>query len=246
MKEKSLEKVNFKGKDKEKAVKLVNDIIHSMSFFLENLANWELQKDDVKTFMGLFESYFTELSPLVGYDSVLVQERKGRNAKIRELNTEIARLQSLIGQEISPEAVSGFLRNCDNIFRAWYGSLGFRYASLERFSFCGVFYEFSDEIDYGADDGLSSMEDLAKKMQSDHIILAEQEGWDITRDKFHGTLLDTDRNKQMVQSLFQSSFPGCDIVEYRSRKNDYGSYSIRVKIYIPYTDICKLTEKYNN
>lgn len=241
---KNLEKVNISKENKEKAVKLVNDILHSMSFFRENLMNWELQKEDVKTFMGLFESYFTELSPLVGYDSVLVQERSARYVEIRELNNKIAHLNTLLGQETSAESVSGFLRNCDDVFRAWYGSYGFQYASSEKFSYNGIWYDFSDELQYEADDGNSYLKQLSEKMKENRIIVTDQNGWDIVRDKFHASLLDTDNNKYMMKELLKKDFPGSDIQEFRSRHNDYGGYSMRVKVFIPYTDICNLEKSY--
>ena len=52
---KSVKVIALSEKDKNNALKLIDDILHSMSFFRENIAGWELPEDEVKTFMGLFE-----------------------------------------------------------------------------------------------------------------------------------------------------------------------------------------------
>lgn len=236
--------VQLSKESSKRAIKLVNDILGSMSFFRDNISGGDLQEDEVETFMGLFESYFSELSPIVGYDSMLVQERKDRYTKIRELNTEISQLRADMGKKISSDAASGFLKNCDDIFRAWYGSYGFHYASLKNISFWGMIYEFSDEIDYFSDDGLSSRKELAEQMAKDHTIISEQAGWDVAKDKYHGSLLDTDNNKAKLRDLLKTDFPDCDIRKFESRKNDFGSFSMRVTVYLPFKNISMLGAKY--
>ena len=181
------------------AQKLLADMIHSLDFFRQKLSE-SPDMNDVHTHMGLFESYFSELTPLVGYQSVLTEEYQNRYAHIRQLNAEVKRLEEKLGKGISPEGISSKLREYDDAIRCFYGALGFQYASLENCTCYGIRYR-------------------------------------IYRDTYHAELLDTDKNKALIQTLFQKEFPGCQFHSFESRRNDFDSYSLRFTMFLPYKDI---------
>ena len=64
-------------------------LYQSLEFFYQLANDNNLSKENVKTHMGLFESYFTELSDILGYDSVIAEERKKRYKEIRTLQEQL-------------------------------------------------------------------------------------------------------------------------------------------------------------
>ena len=245
---KNRKKANLPEKNRKKAAKLIDDILHSMSFFRELVANEDLTMEEIDTHMGLFESYFNELIPIVKYDSILKEGYEQRYKEIRVLNKENKRLTNLLGKEISAEGLKGALRRCDDIFRAWYGSLGFSYASLKNYGLYGIMYEFSEELDHNQSDGYTGMKELSEKMCKDKevITLQKNTGWNLDGDRYHMELLDTDHNRNLIRELFMKTFPESDIREFRSKRNDYGTFSMRFSVLVPYEDIFKLEKKYSD
>lgn len=219
------------------AQKIINQIVSSMSFFRQRLGKSPAM-DDVHTHMGLFESYFSELAPIVGYDSVLAAEHEHRFAEIREKNAEIHRLTQMLGQGISPEGISAKLREYDDVIRCFYGALGFRYASLEEITAWGPVYRFTPELEYDQDDGNTSKKEWVKQFQSAFsLITVDNTEWDICCDTCHAELLDTDANKYRIMDLLADSFPNHQLREFRSRHNDFGTYSLEFTVYLAFRDI---------
>ena len=82
--------------------------------------------------MGLFESYFTELSDILGYDSVIAEERKKRYKEIRTLQEQLRESLAEQSKTITTDLLIEKLNHLDGLFRTWYSSLGFHYASQEK------------------------------------------------------------------------------------------------------------------
>ena len=224
------------------AKKIISDMIGNLSFFAQRLEE-KPNMNDVHTHMGLLESYYEELSKLVDYNSVLTEELDNRYVELRNANREIFRLKELLGKEVTAAGVSSKLREYDNIVRCFYGALGFRYASLEKYTSFGMLWEFHPELQYSPDDGSSGKKELASLFQ-DHfaIITDENTDWDIYRDTYHAELLDTDQNKARVLNMTKIYFPNSCISEFKSRRNDFGSYSLKFVANISYEDIETLVQ----
>lgn len=223
--------------DIEKADNLLRDIVDNLQFFRIRLQENPTMIDS-HTHMGLFEHKLTELAPIVKYDSVLKEEQEKRYAEIRNANMEIRRLNMLLGNGISPEGISAKLRDYDNAIRNWYGAHGFQYASLKEYTAYGIIYEFNDELQYEPDNGCSNRKEWTETFTKTYKLIAKDNTiFDIYRDTYHAELLDTDKNKKLITDLITKSFPEAQIREFRSRMNDFNSYSLRFTVYLPYSDI---------
>lgn len=225
----------------KKADELLKKLIGSLQFFREELHH-DPRMRDTKTHMGLFESYFRELSPLVSYDTVLEQEALQRFGETRKLHAEVDRLKSLLGKGVTAEGVSAKLQMYDKVVSAWYGALGFQYASLERTTPYAMTFEFTPELQYEPDDGCSGKKELAAKFAAMFPLMADNPDFEVYRDKYHAELLDTDTNRAGIRELFKETFPGHIISEFRSYRNDYGSYSLRFTVVLPFEDIEALNQ----
>lgn len=144
----------------------------------------------------------------------------------------------LLGNGISPEGISAKLRDYDNAIRNWYGAHGFQYASLKEYTAYGIIYEFNDELQYEPDNGCSNRKEWTETFTKAYELIAKDNTiFDIYRDTYHAELLDTDKNKKLITDLITKSFPEAQIREFRSRMNDFNSYSLRFTVYLPYSDI---------
>lgn len=222
---------------------LISKIVASMQFFYQRLHE-NPTMEDTWTHMGLFESYFKDLSPLVKYDSIMVTERENRFKEIREKNEKIRQLQSMLGKEITAEGVTAKLREYDDIVRLFYGSLGFEYASLESYNTNGIVYRFTPNLFDEPDDGTSSLKQYTPNFQKAfNPIIGDNTEYDVYKDTYHSELLDTDKNRKLIQKLMTDTFPDSLIRKWESRLNDFDSYSMSFTIFIPYNDIDNLGKR---
>lgn len=239
-------RIEISEEDLKKAKQLISQIIDSFSFFRKRLDDGAAM-NDVHTHMGLFESYFGELSGLVDYDSVLIEEANERYKEIRKANEKIRELESQMGQEVSASGIKAKLREYDNIVRCFYGALGIRYVSLEQYTQFGVIYKFTPELEYKPDDGSSGEKELSKLfIQRFSLITSEDTEWDIYRDSYHAELLDTDANRKRITDFMDAIFPDNIIYQFSSRRNDFGSYSLYFTVMLTYEDIEKLGSSIRN
>lgn len=70
-----IEMIDLQLDQKEKVLTCLTKLYQSLEFFYQLANDNNLSKENVKTHMELFESYFTELSGILGYDSVIAEER---------------------------------------------------------------------------------------------------------------------------------------------------------------------------
>lgn len=227
-----------------KADQAIGNIVDSLGFFKQRLHN-DPKLVDVHTHMGLFESYFRELAGLVDYNSVFVENMNQILNTIGDANAEIRRLESLLGKDITVEGVQSKLRDYDNAFRCFYGACGFHYAHNNRYTAYHIEFNFSEQIEYEQHDGCSSRKDDWGPYFQDRFDLISNKNtkYDLYRDSYHAELLDTDNNRKLIQELFEQIFPNSRIHDFRSKPNDYGSWSLRFTVYADYRDIDKLIKE---
>lgn len=84
-----IEMIDLQLDQKEKVLTCLTKLYQSLEFFYQLANDNNLSKENVKTHMGLFESYFTELSGILGYDSVIAEEREKRYTEIRTLQEQL-------------------------------------------------------------------------------------------------------------------------------------------------------------
>lgn len=221
------------------ALKLISGIIGSLDFFKAQIKNNELVQSDIETHLFLAEHYLADLAKAVGYDSVLAKEVEERYREIREKNTEIMRLEGLLGSGVSAESVTSAMRKYEDVFHAWYKSEGFHYASIE-FNTRGIVADFSHQMN-DKDDSLSeyhleSGSSIEEKISS---------GWDIIKMRYHAELVDTDNNKAKFTDLLLSAFPKSRIHSFSSWRGDSERFCLRPKVIVDFTDIEAFARRHN-
>lgn len=230
--------------EKEKVLELTGKILDSVDFCRQMIADGKADLESVGTMMGLFESYFSELAPLVKYESALRVEREKRYEAIREANHRIHELEKSVGTQFAqnPEAVSAALRHYENVFAAWYQSKGFHYASEKTVSAYMIRYSFSPEVHGDAENcRLTSEKELFRMMRDKNGgIFGENTVWDLAEGSYRSEVLDTDKNRKLFVKLLNEAFPSAYVDQFVCRRNDYESFSLCPEIVVPFSDIVDL------
>lgn len=236
--------LNMTKDEIDNADDVLQKMISSLDFFRHILTTPRqkpVNMTESHTYMGLFESYFKELSPLVRYDSVLTEELNNRYQEIRELHTEIEQLKAQLGSGTTPEGVSAALQHYDDILRCFYGALGFQYVRLDNLNSWNMTVTFTHELQYEPDAGYSRNKEFSQKcIEHFDIISRENTPFDIYRDSYHAELLDTDNNKQLIQNLILQYFPNARFHSFKGRRNDFESFSSEFTVALPFTDLDNL------
>ena len=142
-----IEIIELQPEQKEKTLTCMAKLYQSLEFFYQLANDDNLSKENVKTHMGLFESYFTELSDILGYDSVIAEERKKRYKEIRTLQEQLRESLAEQSKTITTDLLTEKLNHLDGLFRAWYSSLGFHYASQEKITQRMFLYTVTQEME---------------------------------------------------------------------------------------------------
>lgn len=225
------------------ATECIKNIIQNLGFFNVRLQD-RPKYNDVHTHMGLFESYFAELSSLVKYDGVLKAEQEKRYAKTRKANQEIRRLKEMMGKGITAEGVGERLHLYDDVIELFCGACGFHYARHEKTNYWGSEYTFHEELEYEQSDGHSRKKEWVDAFCNAYPLLSgEDTRFDLWRDTYHAELLDTDNNRRLMEDFMTEVFPNSSFYEFRSHHNDAKTYSLEFRIHIPLKDIENLLRR---
>lgn len=206
----------------------------------------KLAKADVETYLNLFRHHFDDIARLAGSEDVLSAELSEANAMCRDANIEIRRLQKELGDKISARAVSGGIGKFESLFETWYGMAGFKYMSLS-FSRTGITAESSSDLykhDYSDPDNID-FEYMIDKLIGPKLISDIPfafDDCDARPDGYHFELLDTEKNRRHIEKLFSDAFPNSVIYGFSSHA-DRKQYLLRVKAFVPYSDIEDLFDR---
>ena len=234
--------LKFEADSKDEILKTIRDARSSLQFFAELVQKGYAKESDVRTHMGLLEYQVSDLSKLTGYESALAEEVENRHAEIRRLNCRIRELEEQKGDKVTAVATSAAIRKFEGIFRAWYESCGFHYASIEYGPY-GFIADFGMDLNVMREPHLSRHDSHFENFAQRTAFIPDSKEWDVIRDSFHHELSDTDRNRTNLKNLFSETFPESCIHQFRSRRNDFGSFSLAAKVFVPFEDIEKFVSK---
>ena len=188
--------VDLQPEQKKRTLNCMTKLYQSLEFFYQLVNDDKLSEENVRTHMGLYESYFTELSDMLGYDSAIAEERRSRYTEIRTLREQLRESLAEQSKTISTDLLIEKLNHLDDLFRVWYSSLGFRYASQEKITQRMFLYTVTQEL--GKEPSCSCVpKEFRKYMDEWGIVpINKREDWDIFEDQFHDELLDTAQNRK--------------------------------------------------
>ncbi len=225
-------------KDHSAKITAVNELeqtISSLHFLRGLLINHDPYKSDIFTHLGLLESHLNELSKLTGYDGMVAKEHERRHAEIRAANLRIRELETQLGDRVTPQVIFSGLKHYEAVFGTWYAAHGFHYAKTE-ISPMGLRIEMDDELAIDEPDDCFADKRLLPYARKSIRMITDDCTFEFQKDQFHANLLDTDRNRRMLQGLYGTAFHNSVIHGFRSHC-DGGRYYLRHEAFVPYEDL---------
>lgn len=234
---------NFKDKSpafadeaaKKTALKKTNELLSSLGFFRNLILEHEPQKADVWTHLGLLEHGVSELSELTGYDGMLRKDREARFAETRAANIKIRELEAALGAGTGPDAVGAGIAHYMEVLGTFYSACGFRYASMDPTRW-GIHAEFTHELTKTVERSPFADKKLMAMAVLSCGFIPKQKGWDLERDQFHDSLLDTDKNRANLRAMYADVFPGDGVREFRSVR-DGDRYYLKHEITVSWENL---------
>ena len=110
---------------KKKLKDKMQELFHSLIFLQEMVGKDELTVSTRCSTVGCAENWMGELAAITGYDSDIQKEKEERSHKIRAANTEIRRLEELVGSERGLDGIAEKLSLVKKNFDDHWKSMGF-------------------------------------------------------------------------------------------------------------------------
>lgn len=237
-----------------KCLKTVESLYSQTAYLHERLKQNNLRKSDIQTLLSLFRYGFNDLNEALAGGQFLDDALEQAKADLRAANSRIRKLEAETGQNLSGTQVRSGIMHMSGVINAWYELCGFRYAA-ETINHMGLSLEFSYETDSltkqaAIRERLESIEqgDRAFARKAVHFInylFDEDSEFDLYRDTYHNELLDTDKNRNLIQKLITGAFPNARVTGYDIRR-DRSQYLLRPRVYIDFDDIYNLCRLIDN
>lgn len=237
--------VDISADDLKSAQKIIVETISQLQFFQHELKQPPVTVSTLSTHLGLLEYAVSDLCNHLHYkDSVLAKEIENRHKEIREANIRIHELTEQLGAGITADALNGALRRFEHILIAWYEAVGWEYGATKFYAH-GIEIELSAELSHSeSEPHLSDRTDLYNAIQAFQYGLRNMNPDLSTEGKYHTYLLDTDKNRDIVDQLLVLYLPGAHISGFHSIRNGQ-SLIMRSDLLIPYAALEQLEQRFS-
>ncbi|WCK57120.1 hypothetical protein PP175_28435 (plasmid) [Aneurinibacillus sp. Ricciae_BoGa-3] len=204
--------------DKAVALKTLKDTY----FAVKQMYEW-LQKDTLPvelshTMSQTVEYQMSELSKLIGFDSLSAKNVEEKHAEIRKANQRIRALEAQLGNKNPVEGLSEQLKSLSELVNQWWRVDGFNYVKELAFTNYGKL-----EVEFGI--SFSRRRVFSKTPISDQ--LSEKEWIKSLQDNGYQLhfnqnvrechLVDCPVNRKLIQSLLESRFQSVMIEEWKNQ-----------------------------
>lgn len=206
-----------------------------------------LTKDTAILIIKTIENAMNDMKDPFEYQSANQKEQDEQLIRLRNANRRIRELETQLGQITAnnPDVTKAGMQHFMHLFQIWYAACGFHYASTERISEYGyITFDFSPEVETTRetiDKYIKSDPELAKIADKIYAsvphLFGENSNYDLVHDGYRCEILGSEQNQNLLTDLFKKWFPNHTISNFNLRRNDYGSFSIRLNITISLHDI---------
>lgn len=203
--------------DDEKAVALkrLSDIYNTTAVLFNELKNNELTEKMKNTLFSLIESYTSEASKVLKFDSQATAKITERYSDIRKANQEISELKQMLADNTKVDGIKELLYAMQYALGDWWHLKGFNHVSEHEFGgygYKGKFYLDTSHISFE-----STRPVTEEKEHKDRLQEMIAEGYEfIQESKRNYVLLDTEKNRELVTKLVKSKFKSIDITSWEN------------------------------
>lgn len=213
--ERKHKKLSLSKKDHDAAVKEIDALRTQLGFLSDMIGFDGCTADIVDTHMRLLRSSYDVLAGLFHADPVS-SALAAANRLCREATGRVRELESRLAADVTVDAAMAKLVQCENWFRIWSRLSGWRWIRTE-WTPRGLLFSTSDEVKYAPirTKTICSDDSLPVEAAKDAVPYAFL-GLDLVRDTFHGTVLDTQKNRDAIKNLFTNTFEGAVVSKFES------------------------------
>lgn len=201
--------------DKKVALKRLTEIYNSAGELFNELKNNELTEEMKNCLFSLIESYTSEASKVLKYDSQATAKILERHADIRKANQRIHELEKMLAENTQVNGLKELLYAMHSALYEWWGKQGFNLVTDDEFGgygYKGCFCLDTRSISFESTRPVS--EEKEHKSRLEQMI---EEGYEFAQeDRREYVLLDTPKNRELITELVKSKFPSLDISKWEN------------------------------
>lgn len=196
--------------NKALALKSLSELYHAVSEMYKRVKENQLDEKMKDTLFSLFESYISEASKIIGYNSKATKEIEERYADIRRANGTIHDLEQKLANNTQVDGLTKLMHAMHMAVYSWWEKQGFNLVTDDAFGVYGYKARFcldTSYINFVSRRPVTEMKE--KKSRLEQMI---DDGYEfILESEDEYVLLDTENNRQKITELVKSKFPSVDI-----------------------------------
>lgn len=193
------------------AVKSLKDLYFAVSEMHTRLLAGELDVEMKDTLFSLFESYVSEASKVIGYDSNASKAIAEKHDEIRKANQQIHELEEKLANNTQVDGLTKLMYAMHTALYDWWKIQGFNLVTDDSFGVYGYKARFC--LDTRHISFMSRHPVTEKRNQKSKLEKMIEEGYEfILEDGDEYVLLDNENNRQKIINLLKSKFPSSDII----------------------------------
>ncbi|PFT46233.1 hypothetical protein [Bacillus cereus] len=240
-----MEEKKFELNEEQKSVllKALKDIHFANAQLREWVRKDSLSVEMSKTLPALIESYFSEASEVLDYESYLLEEKEKRYVEIKKANQTIHELQIKLGSEKPIDGLKEQLKFLSEIVRDWWNIEGFNHVNeIKYYPYGEMRVEFCFMLEHYRIYSKTPLAD--KRSRAEHIQYLRDQGFEFAdfekgrSEKLN--LIDNHQNRTLLLEMLTERFPSIEVHSF----SNHSSYSNKEVFIIRHIDasICNLAD----
>jgi len=203
--------------DKKVALKRLTSIYNTTGELYNQLKNSELTEEMKETLFSLLESYTSEASKVMKYDSQATARILERYADIRNANKRIQELEEMLANTTPVTGLKELLYSMHRALYDWWEEQGFNLVTDDEFGNYGYKGKFCLDTSYISFDSTRPVtEEKEHKSRLEQMI---EEGYEFVKeDRREYVLIDTPKNRELITKIVKDKFPSFEIYKWENWK----------------------------
>ncbi len=192
--------------EKQVALKRLSEIFNITGELYNELKNDELTEEMKNTLFSLLESYTSEASKVMKYNSEATQRIDKRYADIRKANSRIHELEKMLSDNTQVSGLKELLYSMHDAIYGWWKKQGFNLVTEDTFG--GYGYKGRFCLDTSHISFESTMPVTEEKEHKNRLEQMIEEGYEFAQeDRREYVLLDTPNNRDLITKLVKKQVP---------------------------------------
>lgn len=207
--------VTLNADDKQVGLKALSDLYNTTGELFNELKKDKLTEEMKDTLLSLVESYTSQASKLLKFDSQAAARLDERFSDVRNANNRIHELEKKLTNNTQVNGLKELLYEMHNALYKWWGRQGFNLVTDDEFGGYGYKGRFCLDTHF-----LSFVSTRPVTEKAEHKSKLErmiEEGFEFTDEgRKDYVLLDTPKNRELITKLVKSKFPSLDITKWEN------------------------------